>query len=186
MKIGRLFLGMLGSALAATGANAADPTPAPTVVATPPPAASTAGQAFDWSGLYFGVFHGAFFGPSFNFNGWDTGLQIGHNWVRNNLLFGVEAAAGLFYVLNPFDRSSLYGELDARVGALVGDRAIAYAELGVARYLTPSSPVWLPVGGGIGFAVSDTLSIFGEAKVHLAPGFGVYGYTIHVGVNLHR
>jgi hypothetical protein len=38
----------------------------------------------------------------------------------------------------------------------------------------------------IEFGVSHTLSIFGEAKVHLDPGYGVYGYTIHLGVNLHR
>lgn len=151
--------------LLCAGATGAGAEPA----ATPP-------SAFSWAGLYFGLNMGAgiplhrfesleaaggFYGPAFDLDpkanertGINFGAQLGYNWQRGNLVYGVEsdlsfldgerAAAGSFvappayvplglfsYTLSRGTGGNYFGSLRGRVGLAV-DRTLLYLTGGIA------------------------------------------------------
>jgi opacity protein-like surface antigen len=174
MKIGKLLLGVVSSALIATSAMAADLPQAPT--GAPPPPSPMAAPAFDWSGLYYGVSVGRIVGPI------EGQVQVGYNVVRGRFLAGAEVAAGVL-IASPV---ALSATANARLGLLLGDRALLYALAGVEYILGPAPLLWT-ARGGVEYAFSERVSVFGEAGV-----VGIFGGAIgpfvsfRAGVNLHR
>lgn len=160
---------MTGSALAAD-------------IFVPPvaPPAPTAVPVFSWAGSYAGVYGGVYFPFA-----WQAGVTVGHNFVSGSLIYGIEAQAAI--ASNPM-LTNFTADLTARVGAAVGsaDRALVYVEGGVGTVFTVGP--YLSIGGGVEFAVTDSLSVFAEAKAIAAVGLGpqlfdVFGFT--AGVNWH-
>lgn len=174
-KLGRLFVGVIGSLLMATGAMAADLPRPPTVVAAAPPPPMAA-PAFDWSGLYFGISAGRIVGPL------EVQVQAGYNIVRGRFLVGGEVAAGVAYA----GSIAFSATANARLGMLLGDRALLYALAGI-EYLFAPAPLLWTARGGVEFALNDRMSIFGEAGVVGAFSGGIAPFvTFRAGVNLHR
>lgn len=123
---------------------------------TSPPIASA---AYSWAGAYIGAHAGyawsdvevtdldGFIEPgswSFDADDWLAGGQIGYNWQRDRLVFGVEGDLGYFgldgHRTDPADPESslsasvdggLYGTLTGRLG-FASDRALLYAKGGAA------------------------------------------------------
>ncbi|MCW5695449.1 MAG: hypothetical protein KIS96_01810 [Bauldia sp.] len=152
---------MTGSALAA------DIYVPPVAPPAPPPVA----PAFSWAGSYAGPYAGYWFGP----NVWLAGVTIGHNFVSGSLVYGVSGRLG-WIATSGFDVG-----LDARAGVALGStgRALLYAEAGVA--FSPGPGLYIPVGAGLEFAVTNSLSLFAEAKVPLLAG----GVQVTAGLNWH-
>jgi len=171
-KIGKLLLSAVGSALIATSAVAAD-LPAPPVAAPPPPMAA---PAFDWGGVYFGASVGRIVGPL------EAQIQVGYNFVRGRMLAGAELAAGV-----AFGGGFVFSATaNARLGLLLGERALIYA-LGGIEYLFTPAPLFWTARGGVEYAINDRVSVFGEAGVVGAFGGGIGPFvTFRTGVNLHR
>lgn len=173
MKIGRLFLGVVGSTLIATSAIAADLPHAPTVVAPPPPA-SMAAPSFDWSGLYFGA-HAARAAAPF-----EIGAQVGYNFIPGRIVLGIELGAGFVPAGPAF---SMY--LKGRAGYMLGQRALLYGYAAIDRFFVIVTPIIWEVGGGAEFAVGSRISLFAEAGAIGAFGGGCCGIAIRGGVNFH-
>jgi outer membrane immunogenic protein len=190
MKMGRsLVLGIAGSVMIATGAMAADVPPL--VVAAPPPP-PVAAPAFDWGGLYVGAHGGGGLEVSCLYS--DDGLleqalpladcvtgefggQVGYNVVNGNFLFGAEASIGVWWDGGP---SPVHVALTARGGLLVGDNLLVYGEAGFWRYLAFSSTCPCAIFGlGAEYAISNSLSIFAEAKILTEE------YWLQIGINWH-
>ncbi len=147
---------MTGSALAA------DIYVPPPAAPAPPPA-----PAFSWEGSYAGAYVSYFIpgGPV------GVGMTVGHNFVSGSLVYGIEAQLGGFFAVG-FDFSA---SLTARAGVAVGatDRALLYGEAGV-QFIGGGGPGFLvTAGGGIEFAITDSLSIFTEAKAVFGGATGV-------------
>jgi opacity protein-like surface antigen len=177
MKIARtVLLAVVGSALIATGAIAADLPRAPTVVAPPPPPPMAA-PAFDWSGMYVGAYGSYFSGDPFIL----LGVQAGYNMVRNHFLAGIEAQAGAYYA---FPSIGFHGSLNGRLGFILGERFLIYGEAGVGAVL-PGAFIWTGVAGAE-VALGSTWSIFVEGGLLGELGVGPAGYLIQAGVNWHR
>jgi len=154
----------------ATAASAADipmaPAPPP-----PPPAA----PSFDWSGPYVGALAGWVVGP-----GPYLGAQIGYNFDMGGYVVGLEARAG-----SPVLGFLPYGTLSGRAGVALGatDNILLYGAAGVG--FAPGPGFFYTFGGGVEFAVSDSVSIFTEAR-----GIGIFtggccGALVQGGVNFH-
>ncbi len=160
---------VLGSAVAA---NAADIPMAPPAPPPPPPPA----PSFDWSGPYVGAYGGYVFGV-----GWiQTGAQAGYNFDMGGFVAGIEGQLGAVWTL-----PGLIGEanVNARAGVVLGD-ALLYGEAGVGVLFPGFVPTW-NAGGGIEFAVTNDISLFGEAKALGFFGGGVFGVTVQGGLNWH-
>jgi hypothetical protein len=162
MKIGRLFLGVVGSVLITTGALAADPLPgAPTAspqIARP--------GAFDWSGLYVGVYTST--------NGPVIGTLVGYSVLRGRLLFGLEGGAGT---------ASGFGmvNLRARLGATIRPRLLGYYATGVI-WVPVLSQAALELGGGLEFAIADDVSLYAEAMAIHPFGIPLWALNFQAGV----
>lgn len=171
-RIGRLLVGAVGSALIATGAVAADLPAAPIAVAPPPMAA----PAFDWSGVYFGASLGRPVGLL------EVQVHAGYNFVRGRFLAGAELAAGVGFA----GGAAFTAAANARLGLLLGERALIYA-LGGIEYVFAPTPLFWTARGGVEFAVNDRISVFGEAGIVGAFGGGIGPFvTFRGGVNLRR
>ena len=169
MKLGRsLVLGIAGSVMIATGAMAADVPPL--VVAAPPPP-PIAAPAFDWGGLYVGAHGGGSQGVG------EFGGQVGYNVVNGNFLFGAEASIGVWW---DEEFSPVHVALTARGGFLVGDNLLVYGEAGFWRYLAFANDCPCAIFGlGAEYAISNSLSIFAEAKTLTEV------YWLQIGINWH-
>jgi len=135
---------------------------------------------FSWGGSYAGAYGGVFF-PFV----WQAGVTIGHNFVRGSLIYGVEVQAGI--AANGMGYA-FEVDLNTRVGAAVGDtdRVLVYGELGVGAFVNSGGP-YVSFGGGVEFALTDSLSVFAEAKALAAfsgpPGVDVV--LFQAGLNWH-
>ena len=160
MKIGRLLIGTIASALIAGSALAAEPLPGPS---TPSPQNTT--PAFDWSGLYFGVYTST--------NGPVVGTLVGYNVLRGRLLFGLEGGAGT---------ASGFGMLGlrARVGAVI-PRVLGCYATGV-LWVPALSAAALELGGGLEFAMASDISLYAEVLAVHPFGIPFWGLNLQAGV----
>ncbi len=167
----KLLLGVAGSVLISSAAMAADLAPVmPTPVApTPPPAPS-----FAWTGPYAGVFAGYDFTLSLA----EAGVQYGYNFGAGNFLAGVEIETGYSFT----GASLVNAALNVHAGVVLADRAFIYAEGGIGSKI--ALPLW-NIGGGIEVAVTDTMSVFAEAKANFVIGGGYLGWQLTGGMNYH-
>lgn len=162
MFVRSLSLGVAAAALLAGGAQAADLI----IPTTPVPVYEAAG--FDWDGLYAGVELGGVFNsfgagslPS-NVTQGVVGGIVGVNFtVADPVIVGLEVQGD--YVWGSGGDSGLFLAL-GRVGAVVTDQVLVYAAGGVGvqtRSGFDSSGVYA-LGGGVEFAVTDSVSVRGE------------------------
>jgi opacity protein-like surface antigen len=177
-----LAAGVAGAFLAAgiVAASAADlPAPPPVAPAPPPPAPMA--PAFDWSGLYIGAYGGAIVGGGPTVG--QAGIQAGFNMVRGAFLAGLEAQIGAVFGAGGV---AAEGDVNARLGAILGERVLLYGEAGIGALtdFTTAVAFWT-AGGGLEFAVGDRTSLFGEAKVLGAFSGGCCAYVFQGGLNFH-
>ncbi len=132
-----------------------------------------------------GGFNGLYFGT---FGGWTTaplsmaqfGVQAGYNFGFGNFLAGLEVetahAAGVGSIVD--------ASLNARVGAVLANSVLVYAEGGIGTDL--AVPVW-NVGGGVEYLVGQSgVGVFGEANAQfIIGGGGYFGTNIQGGINYH-
>jgi opacity protein-like surface antigen len=155
-------------------ANAAD-LPTPPMAPAPPPPPPMAAPAFDWSGPYIGAYGGIFY-PVY----YQAGVQAGFNIVRGSFLAGIEAEVGTI-----FGGGFTYNvALNARLGFILGQRALLYALAGVG-FNPAFGPLW-NTAAGIEFAIGDAWSIFAEGGLAGQFGGGPFAYTFQAGLNWHR
>jgi opacity protein-like surface antigen len=162
-------------------AAAADLPPPPMAPAPPPP--PMASPAFDWSGMYFGIYGGAI--TDFVTAIGQAGAQVGFNMQRGSFVAGLELQAGVIFAGGAFGYEA---DANAKLGFALGQRALLYGEAGVGLLGATGTMtfVW-NAGGGIEFAIRDPMSIFAEAKVVGAFGGGVpVAYLFQGGLNWHR
>jgi outer membrane immunogenic protein len=162
MFVRSLSLGVAAAALLVGGAQAADLIIPTTPVAIYEPA------GFDWEGLYAGVnVGGVFSGNGVNnlqpgTSQFSIGGAVGVNFiVADPILLGLEVQGD--YVFQDGDDAGLFLAL-ARVGAVVTDQVLVYAAGGVgvsSRSGAASSGIYA-LGGGVEFAVTDSVSVRGE------------------------
>ena len=151
-------LAIAGTVALSTSAMATTAQPL-AAVTTPPPLPVAAG--FDWAGPYLGVYGGrsANFDP-IDWNIWILGGQAGYN-----LLFGgrflAGAEIGFGYSKDEGD-NEVEGALTGRVGAIVGERFLSYAEIGV--WMEDNfNNYFLSIGGGVEVGMGAAFSLFAEA-----------------------
>jgi opacity protein-like surface antigen len=161
------------------------PGPAPIVVAPVVPQT--------WTGAYFGAFGAVtFFGgeeqghPTLKtfgvIGGYD--FQIGGRFV-----VGVNVRTGIPSALSgPLYSGVLDANMNGRAGALLGanQRLLAYATAGIGVTLGahPTVPYW-SAGGGMDFAATDRLHVFGEFTHARVIGSGApAGNSVRFGVTL--
>lgn len=164
-----LVVAAAGAALISGPAVAAD------FVMAPPPMVAPMPAGFPWAGAYIGTFAEVYrFLPA-----WGYGMQSGYNFVRGGLLVGVEVETSHLNVLGPIVDASLVG----RVGFILRDRILVYGQAGLgALVATPT----FNVGGGVEFALRNSLSAFVEAKTSFVIGGPAYwGTEIRAGINYH-
>jgi len=164
MFVRSLSLGVAATALLVGGAQAADLI----IPTTPEPIYEAAG--FDWDGLYAGVQAGGFFADDDAFGDETYGVVGGHVGVNftvaDPIILGAELQGN--YIWNS-DEDVSAGEFLAlgRVGAVVTDSVLVYAAGGVGTVFSDDfedddSEATYALGGGVEFAVTDSVSIRGE------------------------
>lgn len=172
MKFGRaLLLGAAGSVLLAGSAFAAD---IPQPPGPPPPPPPPPAPMFSWSGPYVG----AFAGYDFTLSGAIAGVQFGYNWEFGNFVAGLEVET----IYPIFGATLVDARLNARLGAAFADKFLVYGEAGIGSWV--AVPVWT-VGGGVEYAVSDSLSLFAEAEAVFVMGGGYVATQLTGGMNYH-
>jgi outer membrane immunogenic protein len=150
--------GIAASTVLATGAMAADAFTA----YNPPAYDNFSAGAFNFEGLYAGVYGGAFSAGSLY---GAVGLVAGVNFALvESVYVGGEFQVGWI----GGGGGSTWDALGlARVGAAVTDSVMVYGDLGVG--LLDSDAVWA-VGGGIELAVTEAISVRGDIQ-----GIGAWG-----------
>jgi len=181
-RAGRILTGLAALMLGTGAAGAAD---LPVVVAVAPPAPP---PTFDWGGAYVGVHLGLWDEFDCEIRECDAlepGVQAGYNFVNGNILYGVEGTIGVWWTPWNGGASPLFFTLSGRGGFLVGDKLLVYAELGIWGYFI-NGPSALIAGGGVEYALTNALSVFGEAKVFRPFGGPLgTGIWLQAGVNWH-
>jgi hypothetical protein len=167
---GKLLLGVAGSVLISSAAMAADLTPITPPPPPPPPPAPT----FAWAGSYAGVFAGYDFGFTLG----EAGVQWGYNFAFGNFLAGIEVETGHSFV----PAGIINAALNVHAGAVLADRVFIYGEGGIGEKFF--APMW-NIGGGVEVAVTNTMSVFAEAKANFLMGAGFFGWQLTGGVNYH-
>lgn len=130
--------------------------------------------AFSWTGPYAG----AFGGYDFTLGGAIAGVQFGYNFAVGNFLAGFEVET----IYPIFGSTIVDARLNARVGAVLGGSFLAYAEAGIGSWVVV--PVWT-IGGGVEFAVNNSISVFAEGEAIFAIGGGYIGTQVTAGINYH-
>lgn len=134
------------------------------------------GAADRWVGFYLG----AVAGWSVATGGPEIGVQFGYNFgMGERFVGGIEVET-----VNAVAPGAAFmnASLNARLGAIVGDRVLAYSEVGLGENLFAGL---LTAGGGVEVAVGDLVSVFGEAKAGVFIGGGLAGIQLRGGVNWH-
>jgi opacity protein-like surface antigen len=155
----------------AVAANAADIPMMPEPVAPAPPPAPT----FNWAGPYVGAYGGYLFGPNF----FQIGGQAGYNFVSGGFLGGAEIQAGAIIA----GGVAFEGNLNARIGAILGSNFLLYGEAGVGTFAFTTFTYTF--GGGVEVGVGSSTSLFVETKGLGAFGGGCCAITVQTGVNFH-
>ncbi len=150
----------------AVAANAADLTPIMPAPAAPAPMAPA--PAPSWTGAYFGGF-GALTVP---FGGGPPvfgtlGVIGGYDIQAGNFVFGFSTRPSITFLGGPF---LLNTDGNIRAGYLINNRLLAYAVTGLG--VSFPGPAYWNLGGGVEFAVNDTIHVFGEVKRAWATGGG--------------
>lgn len=156
----------------AFAAQAADLTPI-MVSAPPPPPPTIAAPMFNWAGPYIG----AYGGYAFDYTFWQAGVQAGYNFLMGGFLAGVEAQAGVAFG----GGFAFEGDLNARLGYLLGSNLLLYGEGGLGWI---GAPIFT-AGGGVELGVGPAMSVFAEAKAMGTFGGGFGGVTVQGGMNWH-
>lgn len=125
------------------------------VLSGPALAADYNSSGFDWDGFYAGI--GA------SGSAWSNGETVysvdgiaGFNIVNDGILFGAEGFFG--YVVDSSSLTGTEGGVNARLGYLVSNDAVAYITGGGAYMSLPND--WhATIGAGIEFAVSENATM---------------------------
>jgi len=171
-RLGGVVAGVVAAMLVSGAAQAADvgPTALP---ATPPAVPLPPPPGFTFAGPYVGTYGGLMIGEAYQ-----GGIQGGFNFVRGPILVGAEAQVGVTYN----GGFGFEGNLNARVGAVLGDRILAYGEAGVGIIL--GTPIYT-AGGGVELGLGRSLSVFAEAKAVGAFGSPFSTFQVQGGINWH-
>lgn len=164
-----LLLGTAGTLMMASTAFAADLPPPPPAPPPPPPA-----PVFSWGGPYAG----AFVGYDTTLTGAIAGVQFGYNFEFGNFVAGLEVET----IYPIFGATVVDARLNARLGAVLGEKFLVYGEAGIGSWVV--APVWT-VGGGVEYAITDAMSLFGEAEAVFVIGGGYVATQITGGFNYH-
>lgn len=163
------LIGLAASALMAGSALAADLPQTPMVPDT---------MAFNWDGLYIGAQAGGTIAGGTLYG--NLGVVVGANaTVADGILGGVELQANGYFNggFAAYDLLAL-----GRIGALVADNALLYADLGAG--IVNGTPAYA-FGGGIEFAVADNVSLRGDIQGLGAIGAAPSAARATVGVLFH-
>jgi outer membrane immunogenic protein len=154
MSLFKMFaLAAVAATLPTGGAMAADIITVPTSTPVTMPVAE--GMAFDWNGFYAGVYTGGQFS------------QVGGDQVGLGITAGVNAQFG-FYLLGAEVAvhgltggvgETSYGQILGRAGLVVTDDVVVYAAGGYGIDLGEPAEDDVLVGGGVEFAVTDSVSV---------------------------
>jgi outer membrane immunogenic protein len=176
----RLFTTVAIAALisAPLAAHAADPL----AVALSTDEAMPVGDAgFDWSGFYAGVYGVSQSGPVSG-SQLGLGLELGANARFEFVLVGGEVA---FHGLTGGAGATSYLQGLVRLGVAVTDDVVVYGAGGAGVDLGPPDESDALLGGGVEFAVADSVSLRGQ-YLH---GFALTGANpkdqVTVGANFH-
>jgi outer membrane immunogenic protein len=125
---------------------------------SPEPIMESAG--FSWEGLYAGVQAGGQFYPANSFG--LVGVHAGVNFiVADPILVGVEGSAEWI-----FNNTGSFGEffINGRLGAVVTDQVLIYALAGTGIEVNNVGTTFgtYQLGGGVEFAVTDSISVRGQ------------------------
>jgi len=141
-----------------------------------PSQSGVTGGADRWVGFYLG----AVAGWSAASGGPEIGVQFGYNiGIGRRLVGGLEVET--VNAVAP-GAALMNASLNARLGATIGDRVLAYGEVGLGESLFAGL---FTAGGGVEVAVGDLVSVFGEAKAGVFIGGGLAGIQLRGGVNWH-
>ena len=140
--------------LSTTAAYAADLI----IPTSPEPIMESAG--FSWDGLYAGVQGGGQFYPGTTYG--LLGAHVGVNFiVADPVLIGLEGSAEWI-----FNNTASFGEffINGRLGAVVTDEVLIYALAGTGVEVNNAGNTFgtYQLGGGVEFAVTDSISVRGQ------------------------
>jgi opacity protein-like surface antigen len=139
--------------------------------------AQSRAAAFEWGGLYVGAYLSAL---------WQAGGQVGYDWTfGRDMLAGVSFQAGVAICCGV----SYDFALSARIGRVLGDNLLAYAEA-TGAYQTGTffdvvDGAYYAAGLGLEVALTPRVTAFMEAKAIGAPGLGFADAYVQGGFNIH-
>lgn len=155
--IAMIAIAALASATSMIHAQAADPISIPLSTGAQIPVVDDSG--FDWSGFYAGVYGGV---QQSEAGGTQLGLGInaGVNAQFEFYLLGAEVAVkGL--AAGDIGETS-YGQILGRAGLVISDDVLVYAAGGYGLDLGVPDEQDVLLGGGVEFAVTDSLTVRGQ------------------------
>lgn len=160
--------------------------PGPSVIVVPPVVPQPT-----WTGAYFGTFGAVtFFSGQDHPNLKTLGVIGGYDFqIGGRFVAGVNVRTGIPSALSgPLYSGNLDANMNVRAGALLGanQRLLAYATAGIGVTLGahPTVPYW-SAGGGMEFAATDRLHVFGEFTHARVIGSGApAGNSVRFGVTL--
>lgn len=138
---------------------------------------------FDWSGFYAGIYGSAQNGSTSGTQ-YGLGVQAGVNAQFDFYLLGAEVAVqGL---TGGTATETSYGQLLGRAGLVVSENVLVYAAGGYGIDLGPADEQDALIGGGVEFAVTDSISL-GAQYLHGFPleGGGIAKDQFTVGAKFH-
>lgn len=152
----RLLAAGLFAGIGIGAANAADPIVVPLESAginVP-----VAGESFDWSGFYAGVY-GVTQSSAERDGSVGIGIEAGVNATFDFFLVGGEVA---LHGLTADTIDTAYGQVTGRGGVLVTDQLLAFVSAGYSAELTGTGEAGVLAGGGLEFALSNDVSVSAE------------------------
>ncbi|MCW5715707.1 MAG: hypothetical protein KIT43_14440 [Bauldia sp.] len=172
-RLGMVVAGAVAAMLVAGSVQAADVGPI-ALPATPPAVPLPPPPGFSFAGPYVGTYGGMLVGES----AFQAGLQGGFNFVRGPLLVGAEAQVGVLFG----GGIGFEADLNARVGAVLGERFLVYGEGGIGLFA--GTPIYT-AGGGVEIGIGQSISVFAEAKAVGALGSPISTFQVQGGINWH-
>ena len=171
-RLGLVVAGALASVMVSGAALAADFGPI-VLPATPPAVPLATPPGFSFAGPYVGTYGGRLVDEAFQ-----AGIQGGFNFVRRHFLIGAEAQVGAAFG----GGLAFEGDLNARLGVILGERFLVYGEGGIGLL---SGMAIYTAGGGVEIGLGQSLSVFAEAKAVGELGQPVETFQIQGGINWH-